>query len=768
MKHRMNVSVCIAFTLCLVGNAGAQHLTRITPPNITFRSISLADYSHSIVVGDSATIFICNTPADSGGFWWPLQSPCDRSHTFYGVSYYDTLHAAIVADAGLIFVTSDEGLTWKPSGAGITAQTLRAVTHTIKKTLIVVGDSGIILQSADSGKTWTKLNSSTAYNIKSISINARGNGYFVGDHGLIGRTSDYGATWSKVTDTITNLGANNDPINFRSVCVDDISGAMAVGDSGGFAKTSNGNVWTAFNWIVPGLSTADSANDAPTFAHTSYNSVLYYGTGVGFGDGKGYVTWQIYSDDDFNLSIGGATTQAQANHWHANGFFGDADGGTDVAIDRTKCEAIWRGAPYNIIHWAGPNEQIWTGADVSYIWKGVIEPALTIATDNFLFVSIDSLGKGFATAVEYYLKTTDNGFSWTENPNYPFLRATDIHTFDSNNAFAVGWAGSMFRTSDGGNTWDSTLIDPNQDRLHSIAEPAPNTFVVCGDYGTLLRSTDNAKTWQPSNIPSVAFLESVTFSTPRIGITAGTSGTILRTTDQGLTWKDVPNPLTGRTNVSFRQLAAFPSGTYYATTDSSGLFKSTDNGENWTAVTNVPQTMGLSFYNDRIGVVAEQGWCSKLAGLLNDTARFAFTTDGFASKPIEFNIPMITNNRMAFHFLDSTSFLCFASDAFVVKVDISPSGVKVTNMSPQTSPIQAYPNPSASHSTTLEYDLDRSGQTKIELLNELGERVETLFEGDEEIGHHSRKFEFRASLHGAFFIKVLAGTMTKTLPIIVE
>ena len=180
--------------------------------------------------------------------------------------------------------------------------------------------------------------------------------------------------------------------------------------------------------------------------------------------------------------------------------------------------------------------------------------------------------------------------------------------------------------------------------------------------------------------------------------------------------------------------------------------------------------MGIEFYNEKIGVIAEYGMATSSwdTGYLYDTARFAFTTDGFASKPIEFDIPIINNARMSFHFLDSTSFLCFGSDAFVVKVDMSSNGVKITKIASPTSPIQAYPNPNTSHITTIAYDLAHSGEVRIELWNVLGERVETLFEGTEEVGHHAQQYKISPALHGAFFVKVLVGSEAKTLPIIIE
>jgi photosystem II stability/assembly factor-like uncharacterized protein len=749
---RVKIFFGLVIAVVFAGSAHGQSITQLTPPNITFRGICLADYSHSMVVGDSASIFISRSK-DSIRYWYPLAAPCDKSHTFNGVSYYDTTHAAIISDDGLIFTTTDAGEHWAQSGRGITGQTLRAITHTSKGSLLVVGDSGILLRSTDSGATWTKLVLGTTYNINAIAINSFGRGFFAGAHGLLGRTTDYGATWPLVTDTTTNLGVNREPITFRGVAIHPSSfQGIAVGDSGGFVKTTDGITWTP-------MEAGDSGNRY-FWDSLSYSFVIY----VGF-SGE---TWLIGCNDDRFVNVVG--TQ---NWFTENGEFGDADGGSDQTIIRFHCAAIWRGQPEQVLQFCSPDENVQT-VDVDGFWWGGILPNVPIPGADFLFASFDGSGDGYATCTGAgFLSSRDNGLTWKAfwaNPNYD---ATDIHAIDSNNAFAVGWAGGLFRTTDGGASWDSTNIAAaNQERLHSIAHPAENVYVVCGDFGTVLRSTDNASTWDASATPTTNYLEGIAFFSSQIGVAVGANGTIIRTTDQGVTWSNINNQLTG-TDYSYRKLQAFSSGTCFVTTDSAGLWESTDEGQNWVSVPNASRTMGMAFYNDQIGVVAEHGWPEFPDDPdyipVNDTALFAFTTDGFATKPVEFNIPIINNSRMVFHFLDSTSFLCFGSDGFVVKVDMSQGGAIVTQLStPQTSPIQVFPNPSATHSTTIEYDLTDSGPTIIELWNALGEKVQTLFSGDVAMGHHTQQLTLDPALHGAFFVKVISGAETKTLPIVIE
>lgn len=737
----------------------AQVIERLYPPNITFRAISIADGSHSMIVGDSASIFTSIGP-DNLRQWNPLPAPCSSKHTFYGVSFIDTLHAIIVADAGLIFTTSNAGVNWEPSGTGITNQTLRGLVHTAKGTLIVVGDSGIILRSSDSGITWNRVPSGTTHNIYAIAINRKGEGYFVGDHGSIGKTTDFGDTWPSVTDTITNLGANNLPIFFRSVDIQPISfSAVAVGDSGGIAATSDGITWQAVSATAFGYNNADSAIEEPILSKTCYYSVIYAG-------GTNY-EWRITGDIDFYMVFPGPSVLKNGLDWQYVYWGYDADGGTDFSIERSHCQAIWRGSK-TLLQFAGDNENNSTVDNFSTtVYSGIVGPGLTISPADFLYVNIDPTGHGFATAIGVTVaETNDNGLTWTAplSSSITGLNLTDIYTIDSNNALAAGWSGIIARTSDHGASWAETQVDSNKERFHAIAHPDDKVYLVCGDFGTLYRSIDDAKSWTGINISSTAYLETMAFSSKDTGIAAGTNGTLLRTTDQGISWDSVNNPLTGGAT-SFRQLQAFPSGTYYVTTDQKGLYRSLDHGQDWESVPNATNTLGMEFFNEHIGVIAEMASCSIPNDSVQDSMKLAFTRDGFATSPIEFTIPIINNKRLAFHFLDSNTFLCYGSNAFIVKVSMSQGGLSVSQLpGSSNSDVQIYPNP-ASNDFRIVFGAKTNGTVTIQLFTEDGEQVETLFSGFELSGEHQYMFRIPNGLHGPLFVRIQKNNGTETIPL---
>ena len=168
----------------------------------------------------------------------------------------------------------------------------------------------------------------------------------------------------------------------------------------------------------------------------------------------------------------------------------------------------------------------------------------------------------------------------------------------------------------------------------------------------------------------------------------------------------------------------------------------------------------MRFYNEKIGVIATRGWASEL---VNDTMSFAFTRDGFATPPLEFTIPMVNNNRMVFHFLDSDSFLCLGSDGFVVKVDMSQGGSSVMRVTDPDLDFQIYPNP-ATDEIHVKYSTNSAGTVAIELWDEAGKKTKSLSSSIELAGTHSHSFPLPKDLHGTFFLHLTSdGVLSERL-----
>lgn len=151
------------------------------------------------------------------------------------------------------------------------------------------------------------------------------------------------------------------------------------------------------------------------------------------------------------------------------------------------------------------------------------------------------------------------------------------------------------------------------------------TTIAVGERGTILRSTDLARTWQTVSVPTSATLTGVSFSSDTLhGWAVGHDATILATTDGGLTWQKqwqgenlsdsflnvlalddnhviaigafglyVSTDDGGRTwtkrrirdeDYHLNRITHGPSGTLYIAGEHGTLLRSTDRGASWIAI----------------------------------------------------------------------------------------------------------------------------------------------------------------------------------------
>ena len=107
---------------------------------------------------------------------------------------------------------------------------------------------------------------------------------------------------------------------------------------------------------------------------------------------------------------------------------------------------------------------------------------------------------------------------------------------------------------------------------------AGNALIAVGDYGTVVRSADEGRTWQQAEVPVSALLTAVHFVDDNRGWAVGHGGVILATTDGGATWQlqatldDKPVLLSVQFTDAQRGYAV---GAYGA------AFVTTDGGQNW-------------------------------------------------------------------------------------------------------------------------------------------------------------------------------------------
>jgi len=123
----------------------------------------------------------------------------------------------------------------------------------------------------------------------------------------------------------------------------------------------------------------------------------------------------------------------------------------------------------------------------------------------------------------------------------PFL---DVWFRDANNGYIVGAFGLVFRTVDGGASWEPLLHaveNPKGQHLYAVRGIGSDVYIA-GEQGLLLKLAQGDTTFRALELPYKGTLFGVTGSGQTV-IAHGLRGTVLRSTDGGHQWQQVPTGL---------------------------------------------------------------------------------------------------------------------------------------------------------------------------------------------------------------------------------
>jgi photosystem II stability/assembly factor-like uncharacterized protein len=187
--------------------------------------------------------------------------------------------------------------------------------------------------------------------------------------------------------------------------------------------------------------------------------------------------------------------------------------------------------------------------------------------DDFLSGYMIDETNGFAVGgAGLMAHTIDGGQTWPiyEWNNWTEWSAIDIegvYFTSAMNGFAVADSGVLFRTTNGGEHWSKQYIAGPEDRLKDVFFLDANLGWIVGYHGIIFSTTDGGNTW--NNEPAVTFndLNSVFFISQNLGWAVGTNGTILRFGDSGsgigdhntspdIPFEISPNPVTSLSTIS--------------------------------------------------------------------------------------------------------------------------------------------------------------------------------------------------------------------------
>ncbi len=237
------------------------------------------------------------------------------------------------------------------------------------------------------------------------------------------------------------------------------------------------------------------------------------------------------------------------------------------------------------------------------------------------------MNKKFSFLLIFILSISIYGSSnWKQITKASYSSLNSVFFTNENVGWIAGSSGTILKTTDGGNTWESPLLGtlPVVSTMYSIYFVDENIGYAGGSNDLLLKSTDGGASWSRINLDAGGgSIYSIYFSDENTGwILSGTngSGQIAYTTDGGATWSIQVTESSSR----LRSMSFASNGHGVCAGGKGGAFAFyyTKDGTSWTKAP-LPTNIPAGYTKTDINAVAmasndiacATGWGSNAAGL---------------------------------------------------------------------------------------------------------------------------------------------------------
>lgn len=322
-------------------------------------------------------------------------------------------------------------------------------------------------------------------------------------------------------------------------------------------------------WLLAGLAACSRPSDAivSIALHPTNDKIIYVAT----------------NDSVFKTRDGGASWEKMATDLSSYRVL-------SLALDPLHPASVYAGTMGDAVYKSPDGGQRWIAHNA-----GLKEHVSVV--NRFVFDPRDSDMIYAATTVGVF-RSTDGGRLWEERMtgmkevHIVFTLAMDPR---QPHVFYAGTSGGAYRSLDGTATWQKVntglipaeILDASLSLgVSAIAiDPRDPTTLYAGTNNGLFKSTNRAESWtRIGQSLSDQYISSVVIdpTNPSILYVGGRAG-VHKTLDAGQTWQDAN---TGLATLNIRTIMMSPQNpqTLYAGTNGSGLYRSQDGGQHWSAL----------------------------------------------------------------------------------------------------------------------------------------------------------------------------------------
>jgi photosystem II stability/assembly factor-like uncharacterized protein len=502
---------------------------------------------------------------------WARQSPLPTGFSLEAVDMVSTTEAWAVGDVGTILHTTDGGASWQKEASG-TQERLDAVRFKDALHGWAVG-TNLALFTVDGGVTWAPgtgiVGSPVSVDCSTVTTCFVGYGYSTAS-----KTTDGGRTWNEVTLPFavgrfqffdSQKGIASGPGGVLATNDGGASWSPRPGPHGGFFvsqqegwrlsgataehTTDGGASWQAQtlppNSRIYASTFVDARNgwgvgSEENIVHTSDGGQTWTTQRGGVGSGARYPFWDVdFVDALHGIVVGGAGKIYTTSDGGATWTLRTSGAATEtLAMDRVG-DRLWAVGTDAIVQTSTNGGAFWQEETRIPVESGNLPDVDFVDALTGWTVLDGSAGPGRGRV----FKSTDGGRTWQNQGLDDSGRLGGVVALDANVVIAVGvYFPVIMRSADGGQTWqyrDHQFFCTNSCGYawYGIDSPDGQNVWVTGEQGIILHSADRGLTWETQRVGEPwEELMDVHFADAQNGWAVGWQGTILRTTDGGRTW----------------------------------------------------------------------------------------------------------------------------------------------------------------------------------------------------------------------------------------
>jgi photosystem II stability/assembly factor-like uncharacterized protein len=679
-------------------------------------------------------------PLSAQDFWVPTNGP------YGGVVFSilpDSNNVVYVGTyGGGVFQSADNGHSWIQRG--LDGQIVSSIVRDSQGNLFAGTYDKGVMRSSDQGNTWFPANSGMPVPPPMVFSTATGLGVdlYAGTMAGMYRSADQGVSWTQLFDQ---------PVAAITIAP---NGSLFIASDGVYRSTDNGQSWTlrlSSNVGVSMLRSNPQGDIFVGFLATGFTDVspgLIRSTDNGNTweqINTGLTTRQVRSlafrDPDelfLGTSDGVFVSMTDGDSWAPAGLSGKGINAIGVLVDGTLLAGTAGGGIFRLL----PNDTMWeqqfsglkstivrsiavdmndnifAGTSSDGIYRSADQgqswtQKSSGLTNNKVWSLLSNGGELLAGTNQGIFRSRNNGDSWSPvfaSQMYPEVRT--LLSYPGDLLFAGAglsisgdialWNGTVFRSSDGGDTWEKVSTGlPNKYVYRVVRDSSNDLYVALFDSG-VYRSTNLGIEWQKTALNTYGVFSLVVTRSNAL-IAGASGGSVFRSTNHGQTWQLLTGVLSNKVAYALNMSST---GQIFCTTSSAEVFCSTDDGITWQSVTSgLPGT-----------VVWTIGF---------DSRHYAFAgTNGLgvykSSSPITSVVPDPTNPAIR---------------------DFALS--------------QNYPNP-FNNGTVIQFFSPNTQTIRLEVFNVLGQKVASLLDGVVGPGEHRVFFNANDLSSGIFFYRLRA------------